>query len=586
MSPELDRIIRRGLRGVAIAVAVLGAVDPAITTNRATKSFVSVVGADSASVDRMAKRIEKRADVIRASLPVADASVIVGDAMPTPDEMAALARPVFAVREDPSTPHVSIENVRAPQWVPRAARVPVQVIVDADRARGRRLVLSLTDGAAVVAQSTVSISNDSARIPVSLGYIPTALGAARLRVSAVIDNARDSALADVVVDVRDVRWNVLVYDARPTWMSTFVRRALEQDPRFMVTSRVVTSRGVSTDVGHPPARLDNPSALDAFDAVVVGAPDALSTQDVAGLEAFLRRRGGGALLLLDHRAPGAYERLAGVTSWASDSGKAMTVFTPGDSIRAAELTWPAMLPAAAEALARARVRDSARAVVWRTNVGAGALVVSGALDAWRFRDRDASDAAPSGFDRFWRELVASVASGSPSAIDVRVARRTLRPGERTSVGVTVRNAALSSSAVIQANVTAKLSDGRPGTAIRLLPTARPGELVGELTVPSTLGTYRVNVSSGSAHIDVPLVVTSDAKPPLPAHADLLAAFAEARGGRVLDASVADIARTIVDAIHPPVRAVTWHPMRSVWWIAVFALAACGEWWLRRRRGAR
>ena len=581
-----DRIIRGALRTIAIAIAVLGAIDPAITTNRATRPIVSVVGTDSAAVASVAQHMEKRTDVIRASFPAADASVIVGDALPASDEAGALARPVFALRENPSAARISIENVRVPSWVPRAARVPIEVDIQVAHARGRRIDVVVTTAGAVVAQTSSPVVTDSARMFISLAYVPTSLGATPLRVSANIAGTRESTAADVVVDVRDVRWNVLVYDARPSWMSTFVRRALERDARFVVTSRVVTSRGVSTDVGRPPARLDDASALDAFDAVVVGAPDALSAQDVAGLDTFLRRRAGGALLLLDRRAPGPYERLASVTSWESDSGRAMAIVAQTDSIHAAEVTWPAKLPIGAEPIGFARIGDTTRAAIWRASVGAGSVVTSGALDAWRFRDRGASESAPSGFDRFWRELVASVASGSPSAIDVRIAQPVVRPGERTSMAVTLRDAALSSAPNVHASATATVPDGRERTAIRLLPRVRPGELSAELTAPSTRGVYRVTVSSGSARADVPLVVASDAAAPHASHADLVAALSTARGGRVIDGSTSDVARLVLDAIHAPARAVTWHPMRSGWWIVLFAGALSGEWWLRRRRGAR
>jgi hypothetical protein len=117
-------------------------------------------------------------------------------------------------------------------------------------------------------------------------------------------------------------------------MSTFVRRAIESDPRFVVTSRVVTSRNVSTDVGQPPGRLDDLAELALFDAVIVGAPESLGDRDVAGLEAFLRRRGGSVVMLLDRRAPGPYETLLGTTSWANDStGKAESIVPLGAATR-------------------------------------------------------------------------------------------------------------------------------------------------------------------------------------------------------------------------------------------------------------
>src|SRR6185503_15219195 len=153
---------------------------------------------------------------------------------------------------------------------------------------------------------------------------------APLRVTAALAGTTSVANADVSVDVRDKRWTVLFFDPRPSWMSTFVRRAVERDARFVVTSRVVTSRNVSADAGQPPGRLDDLAALELFDAVVVGAPETLTERDVAGLDAFLRRRAGGVVLLFDRRFPGPYERLTDAGDWRTDSsGKALPIVPVG-----------------------------------------------------------------------------------------------------------------------------------------------------------------------------------------------------------------------------------------------------------------
>ena len=187
---------------------------------------------------------------------------------------------------------------------------------------------------------------------------------------------------------------VLFFDPHPSWMSTFVRRAVERDQRFVVTSRIVTSRNISTDAGQPP-RVDDLASLKLFDAVVVGAPEALTEADVTGLEAFMRRRGGAVVFLLDRRVPGPYERLAGVSTWIVDSASRAMSVVPivGDSsgLRASALAIPSRLPTAAEAVALTKGSriDSLerRAAVWRVPVGPGRLIVSGALDSWRYRDR-------------------------------------------------------------------------------------------------------------------------------------------------------------------------------------------------------
>ena len=69
-----------------------------------------------------------------------------------------------------------------------------------------------------------------------------------MQLRAFVDGARDTLLYDVLVNVPDSRRTVLFFDRRPSWMSTFVRRAVERDPRFAVTSRIITSVNAATTV--------------------------------------------------------------------------------------------------------------------------------------------------------------------------------------------------------------------------------------------------------------------------------------------------------------------------------------------------
>ncbi|MGH7619086.1 MAG: hypothetical protein ACREPM_17840, partial [Gemmatimonadaceae bacterium] len=407
---------------------------------------------------------------------------------------------------------------------------------------------------------------------------PTAPGATRLRVLAALGG--DTTAADLSVDVRDTRWAVLFFDPRPSWMSTFVRRAAESDPRFVVTSRVVTSRNVSTDAGQPPAHLDDLAALELFDAVVIGAPEALADRDVQGLETFMRRRGGSVVLLLDRRAPGPVDRLLDVSAWAADStGKAETIATASDSMRGADLAWPSRLPDGASAVALAR-GDATRPIVWSSHVGAGQIIVSGALDAWRFRDPSTS-----GFDRFWRGVIANAADAAPPPIALAATPAVVTPGERFAVRALVRDAVLSTARPLRASASASLvSNARP-TPVRLWPTARAGGFDGDVKAPSAPGIYRVDVSANGARGDIPIVVASDVARPAPEARDLLRAWVAAHGGSTVSAAeIGSLAQRLVAAVHPADRRITWHPMRSAWWILPFALALSLDWWLRRRRG--
>src|SRR4029079_9436090 len=88
-----------------------------------------------------------------------------------------------------------------------------------------------------------------------------------------------------------------------SWMSTFVGRVLEDDQRFAVVTRTITSTAAASMTPESPANLSDPATLSRFSAIVVGAPETLTASDVAGLETYLRRRGGAVVALYDS-APG------------------------------------------------------------------------------------------------------------------------------------------------------------------------------------------------------------------------------------------------------------------------------------------
>ena len=126
------------------------------------------------------------------------------------------------------------------------------------------------------------------------------------------------------MDVVNRTWQVLFYDRRPSWASTFVRRALEDDARFSVRSRTQTSTGVAIERGDVPASLGAVDRIDAFDAVVVGAPAALSPVEVQTLEEFAHRRGGAVVVLLDGPASGPLGGLTRANAWTTSTLPAAT----------------------------------------------------------------------------------------------------------------------------------------------------------------------------------------------------------------------------------------------------------------------
>lgn len=583
----------RVLRSAAIAIAVAAVIDPAVTSRRTDTPDVAVVAADpvrdAALVNRVVRALEHSFVVTAAPLSAADGTVLVGDALP--DHRDDLATPVFAVPGDPGGPPVTIESIDAPATAPLAARTSVVATLHVRGARGRTLITTLRLGAVVVDRRESRIATDDARLLLPLTFEPTQVGASVVRVSAALgaeDEAR-AAHADLVVDVTRRPYAVFFYDPRPSWMSTFVRRAVEGDPRFAVTSRVVTSRNISTDAGAPPASLGDLAALSRYDVVAVGAPDLLSATDVAALERLLRQRGASVVLLLDQPATGPFVRLAGAERWDDNGGGAVAAITSvtNDSLglRGSEVAAPLRLPAGASVLARytGAARDtSLRTAIWQVPVGAGRLVVSGALDAWRYRDPSLSP-----FDAYWRTLLAGAAAAAPPPIQLQLRDAVTAPGNVVDVRVELRTAMLGALPVTAtARGTIVAADGTIVDRLLLLPSGTAGELSASPQAPRQPGSYRVVVASDGQVASAPLVVSTDAAHPHPDDRDLVAAWVAAHGGGSVAVDQLDRLRTaLLAAIHPAAHQVRWHPMRSLWWLVPFVLALSGEWWSRRRRGA-
>jgi hypothetical protein len=356
-----------------------------------------------------------------------------------------------------------------------------------------------------------------------------------------------------------------------------VRRAIERDTRFEATSRVVTSRSISRDVGAPPTRLAD-ALQGSFDAIVVGAPDALTADDVNGLDTFMRQRGGSVVLPLDTPpANGPLARLIGVARWDSASFTPATAATlSGDDsimLRATEIAWPSILPLGAQPLNSAQTHP----VIWTIPVGAGELIVSGALDAWRYRD-----AANSTFDSFWQSTVAHAAAGALPPVAVRVAPNALAPGDSAVVTVASRTELLRGNGT--ASVAASLDDS---ILVRLWPTSTAGEFRGTLRSSRALGLHQLIVAVNGQRVTAPFIVGADVHQPLGNSDALVAAWAASTGGVALTSNNArDIAAAIQKVRTASIAAEPWHPMRSGWWMLPFALALSGEWWLRRRHGLR
>jgi hypothetical protein len=414
-------------------------------------------------------------------------------------------------------------------------------------------------------------------VSAGLSFVPARLGLARLRVTARLGDG-PLATADVATEVTRRTLRVLSYEARPSWAATFVRRSLEEDPRFEVVVRSMTSRGVAADAGAPPPTLDRAEDLAGFDAVIVSTPEALGDRAAAALEGYLRNREGAVVVLPGETASPVATRLTGIANWTVDRRPALvTVETDGGSWTASEFLWPSAWPAGAEALTGCL--SPSRCAVWRAPVAGGRVIVSSALDGWRTRGAEGSR-----FDAFWRSVVGNEASATPRPVEIVLSSRLPSPSALVSADIDVFAATAAPTAEWQN------TEGRV-EPVRLWPLGEGGYRA-EFRAPDVPGRYRLvvktaGVTASEARAEFMVVEAGQVHSPLPNGLDLLSAFASSRGGAVVPMGEVDgLPARLIAAIQSPTSEIPINPMRSPFWMLPFAGLLAVEWWSRRRRGAR
>ena len=489
--------------------------------------------------------------------------------------------PAFVVTPPTVTGMPSIARIDAPVSARYDSRVPVSVTVAVKGARGQTLVVSLETGRVAIDRVERRIEQDDATVDARLSFVPAQHGLQRVTVTARVANGLEAS-ADTAIDIGDRPWTVLFFDRRPAWTSTFVRRALEGDPRFNVDTRVVTSTGVATITGQPPAALADLAALERYDAIVVGAPEAATQADALGLDAFARRRGGAVVVFMEHGDLGPLAPLAGVRRWndvrAPEAFQVRSSVSEIAALEASEAASPENLPPGAAVLAE---RNGAP-LIFEAPLGAGRFLVSGLIDGWRYRGAPDSSA----FDWFWRLAIARVADAAPKAVDVRLERTIAAPGDALALDVTLRALALSAPGTTPsaADVRATLT-GASGstTTVRLWPRA-PGHFHGSVRAPAEAGTFQITVASGTNSGRASLLVAASAQPARADESAQLADWAASRGGSVIAADkIAELDQKLATVIQPVRSPTPVRPMRSAWWLVAFTAVLGAEWLYRRRR---
>jgi len=548
----------RVMRGMAIAIVAAAIIDPALPRTRGVVNEVAVLSVgrvDSTLRARVEAAVPAAFAVSRRPTAATDVSVVIGATSlgerPTQGPVIVLTPPARA-------PSLGFTHVDHAPSVGLGTALQVRVRGRIAQATALQLRLTLQSGDVVLDALELALPARTGHFDTTLVALPGEVGPWPLRVTASTQDA--SAAWDLLTTVRAEPWRVLVYDARISWLSTFVRRALERDPRFVIAHRVASAPSIARTTEGAPRTLATTSALAEADVVLIGAPDALPEGEVRALERYLRA-GGSVMLLVDSLGGSALPQLSGVARWRDVSGVVTMRDARGLRLTAGRVVVPVSASTELEPVMTGEGRDG----LLRRGLGRGSLFISTARDAWQFRDARRSD-----FAALWPQRVEDAALAALGALSGELDPAVLSPGD---------SAQLLISTAAAASVTVALDT----ESVTLVPIGDRALVT--VVAPLTAGLHEVVVHSAGDTLRLPLFVRPDARRDRAPDSALLRAWADATGGSTLPIDELAELGDRVRAVGASAAGTTpWYPMRSPWWILGLATLLGGEWLLRRRDG--
>lgn len=570
---------RAAFRAAAALIAIAAVIDPVMTVSRPAPVSVVIArlaASDVTAVENALRSASPEAEweARRAAdgrLPCApgERCVMVADGSVDVRVPGDLAGPLSLVKVGaPAGPNVELQVASVSLTQQSGGSGTVRVGMRGAGMAGRRTDVRVTDGAATVGSAAHEWTVDG-QATLDVPWWPLGDGPRALHVSAVPFDGESTAIDNAVtvgVNVSPARAVVLVFDVRPSWASTFARRALEDDPRFLVEHRV--GLGPAVAAGTRAGRLDA-HALNAASVAMIGSPDGLGASDVALLERFVRVRGGTLILLPDRQPTGPATRLfpGAWTEQLDAAGSRIGALRASEMLRRSPaspfdviLGWAMGSP-----------------VIVLSPSGSGRIVVSGAMDAWRYRDADGG-----AFDRFWRSLVLESAAMSP-ALALEFESAVAAPGGQ--VPIVVRHRRMGAETTTDVAATATCGAGS-SEAVRLWPAGPDGVFTGTVAIDGGQP-CRVEVAVKDGAVATGgLAVTTGAIQSVSAVMSKLESGVAQSGGVVADAGEeGNVASSLAGATASTVPTAVG-PMRSPWWMFPFVTCLGVEWWLRRRAGLR
>jgi len=591
-------LLRHALRLTAIVIAALAWIDPSYAALDRPRIALLNVASGRVAADVRAG-LSRRFAISSHRDPSADAWVVVSDDQEAEVPEIPRGMALSLVTPRPPAADLVLESLDVPARIGLAARATVLARFGARGLAGTTSTLRVRIGSVEMGRTTHRWTQDPERFVARFDVLPPRAGPNQVVVDAV-DGPSSSrrSRADALIVVEDRPLDVLVFEGRPSWASTFARRALDRDTRFVVTFVSRVSRGVATTARAartgastiPTPTTLTATPLGAFHVVIVGAPETLSSTEVAALDAFVRQ-GGVAILAPDRRPEGAYRSLLSRAELderlLADATTVAFSEQPELRLTGTELAVLRTPPPGARLLAFPAGRTTG-ACVWSLAAGAGQLLFVGVLDAWRFQAQSEGR-----FDAWWQQVVEWVGRGVSDRLSVSIDRPLLPPGGHTRVRVAVRGGV----GLVGVEAAVSRFDGGPSASdpspsiVRLWPAPEADTDVGEINAPDREGVYALTAALESgggseARASAPLIVGGGMRRARPDD-DRWQAATTVRGGMVATVDDIDHLSRVLEAHRNHERPVERRsPMRSAWWLAPFAACLGAEWWLRRRAGLR
>jgi hypothetical protein len=294
--------VSRALRGVAVAVALAALIDPALDRHHREPIRVGVRVATTgaapeaeAALARVAEQLGTGAVIVREiagteSRWCADVDVCAVLSDDTSPIGGWPARAVQAARLRPAGP---MRVVAARALPGHAGEFAEAVIAVSGGREGESADIVIEDRGVEVGRVSHTRTGQSVDRDVTVPWWPRGVGARTVVVR--LKDAGGSAVppAAMLADTTEAPADVLVWEARPSWTGTFVRRTLQDDARLSV--RAASHLAPGRVVGRGVDRRPDDAALRRALAVVVTGANALDSASVGRLERFAR--GGGVIVV-------------------------------------------------------------------------------------------------------------------------------------------------------------------------------------------------------------------------------------------------------------------------------------------------